>query len=254
MQGEVKEPGYTVTPGRGVGGAAGQLPQWAIALGGVMDSFIGGLGNIISTFASFKAILDPVSLIFQGMMQVLQPLVDQILKPLIGIFIIIGRVLGSILAPVFEALAFITDKLAQAFVWLYNKAIRPVGNFFIGMMNILYNAVVTVANAFIWIYNALRRKAKEIAYIPTRAIGAGALGEISLGDIYGAGETVMGETTAGLGSTTTIQRQPDIHVYITVQGSVYGAGGPEQVGEEMARALEKYAGIGGRIMIEEATF
>jgi hypothetical protein len=54
------------------------------------------------------------------------------------------------------------------------------------------------------------------------------------------------------GSRTTIEHQPDIYLYLTIEGSVYGAGGPKVVGEEMARALEAYAGIGGRIRIEGA--
>lgn len=209
-----------------------------------LEATIGGLMNFLNLFQSFQAVIQPLQLIFQGMMQVLQPLVDQILQPLIGIFIIIGRVLGMVLAPVFEALAMITDKLAQAFVWLYNKVIMPVGNLIISIFNIVANALIFFANLFL-------RKSKHIA---KRDISAGTLQEISLGDVYAAGETGMGGTTADLGSTTTIQRQPDIHIYINVQGSVYGAGGPEQVGEEMARALEKYAGIGGRILIEEATY
>jgi hypothetical protein len=49
-----------------------------------------------------------------------------------------------------------------------------------------------------------------------------------------------------------VQQAPDIYIYITVQGSVYGPGGLQQVGGELAEALKEFAGIGGRIHIQEA--
>ena len=73
------------------------------------------------------------------MMQVLSPLIDRILSPLIGILTIIGRTIGFILAPVFELLAVVTGYVGDAFVWLYNTVLRPVGNGFITIFNLLYN-------------------------------------------------------------------------------------------------------------------
>jgi len=58
--------------------------------------------------------------------------------------------------------------------------------------------------------------------------------------------------TGYTGSQTTVQQAPDIYIYITVQGSVYGPGGLQQVGGELAEALKEFAGIGGRIHIQEA--
>jgi predicted nucleic acid-binding Zn-ribbon protein len=65
---------------------------------------------------------------------------------------------------------------------------------------------------------------------------------------YGAGT----EGAENLGSQTTIQRAPDIYIYITVNGPVVGTAGISEVGKFLADCLQEYAGIGGRIHIEEA--
>ena len=211
--------------------------------------FIGMIGSFSTTLsmATGPAALLVIAVmaviqIFQGIMQVLQPLVDSILQPLIGILIIIGRVLGSILAPVFGALAVIVDKLAQGFVWLYNKVIMPIANGFIKVFNFLSNALITFANLFL-------RKSKHIA---KRDISAGTLQEISLGDVYAAGETGMGGTTANLGSTTTIQRQPDNYFHIYFQGPILGVSGIDEAAELIIAAIERHGDLGGKIHIEEA--
>jgi hypothetical protein len=41
-------------------------------------------------------------------------------------------------------------------------------------------------------------------------------------------------------------------VYLTIEGSVIGAGGPVQVGREMVGAIEAYLGTGARVRFLEA--
>ena len=75
---------------------------------------------------------------------------------------------------------------------------------------------------------------------------------VKIPEVAGGGGGGGGAGGGYTGSQTTIQRTPDIYVYLTVQGSVYGPGGLRQVGQEVASALQEFAGIGGRIHIEEA--
>jgi hypothetical protein len=44
--------------------------------------------------------------------------------------------------------------LGEAFVWLYNKVIRPVANFIILIGNHLYNAIASIINFVVGIINA----------------------------------------------------------------------------------------------------
>jgi hypothetical protein len=79
------------------------------------------------------------------------------------------------------------------------------------------------------------------------------LEKISMEGLEAAGEEAMTpEETEGVGSSTTIQRVPDIYIYQTFQGPIIGAGGMREFGEFTADALKEYAGIGGRIHIAEA--
>jgi hypothetical protein len=52
--------------------------------------------------------------------------------------------------------------------------------------------------------------------------------------------------TSFYGGNTTVQQQPDIYLYLTVQGNVIGAGGLVEVGELTARSITEYIGVGGK--------
>jgi len=110
-------------------------------------------------------------------------------------------------------------------------------------------------NGVIWILKQIGL-AKNAEYFEYTSRDPNALPEISYGDLLTAGGSAITDAGSSYGGTsgsrTTIEHQPDIYLYLTIEGSVYGAGGPKVVGEEMARALEAYAGIGGRIRIEGA--
>ena len=60
-----------------------------------------------------------------------------------------------------------------------------------------------------------------------------------------------GGGAGGIGSTTTIQRAPDIYLTIHIE-NIYGAGGAEQAGMDIARVLREHALAGGQIFIQEA--
>jgi hypothetical protein len=220
-------------------------------------TMVGEFSTMLSTAAgpAFLLVVAVLAVIeiFKGMMEVLKPLIDNILQPLAAMLQIIGRVIGAILAPGFEILGRVVELVGQVFIWLYNKVILPVGNFFIKMMNMLYNTVILVGNGFIQLYNLLVRKSKEKALMAGRDITAGTLGEISLGDIYPAGETGrVGGTTADLGSTTTIQRQPDNYFHIYFQSPILGVSGIDEAAELIIAAIERHGVLGGKIQIAEA--
>jgi len=226
------------------GPEAGEGPE------SVLKLFVDGLMESIEAMSSVVALFSPMKTIIQGVMDVLGSVIDEVLAPIIGILKVVGNVVGKLLVPVFKVLGLATEAIGKAFVWLYNNAIRPLGNF-------ILKVITTVGNFFIGAINAVIRALNKIPFVNIRTIAklnyeAMKLQAITYEGLVGAGtEGEPGEPGAP-GSTTSIQRAPDIYITINVDGSVYGAGGPLEVGEQMARALEEYAGIGGRIHIAEA--
>lgn len=213
-----------------------------------LGDFITQLGNAVKSFESVKAILDPVSVILQGAMDALQPLVDSILQPLLGGLRIIGGMLGSILAPVLEALIPIIQKVGELFVWLYNNILVPIGNALITVFNVLANAVTGVANLVIDIINLFGGKLSKLEY---RSLDQGYLGKIDYNALVAAGSSYTGGSSSSTGSSTSAQSY-NISIYQTVQGNVIGDGGMAELGKFCADAIGAYLGSGGSVAFLEA--
>jgi hypothetical protein len=213
---------------------------------------IQAVAEAFMSVASLAALFDPLKTILKAMMAVLEPVLNDLLKPLVGILAILGQTLGKILIPVFKLLAPVIELVAKAFVWFYNFAIVPVGNFIIWLVVTINNFIAKLVNGIIKLINKLpfvniKWRMAEMSYEEMK------LQKISTEDLESAGEEAMArEETEGVGSTTTIQRVPDIYIYQTFQGHIIGAGGMREFGEFTAEALQEYAGIGGRIHIAEA--
>lgn len=84
------------------------------------------LGGLADQFASLSAVLDPLSTIFGGMMEVLGPAIDGALKPVVTLMTQLGRVLGTALMPVIEFLADVVSWVVEKIVGLINGAIRAI--------------------------------------------------------------------------------------------------------------------------------
>ena len=235
------------TPYNAPGAGVGSTGAWT---GGIMDALgplISGFASLAGSIASVKAIMDPLAVIFQSAMQVLAPVVDNLLKPLVGILVILGRTIGAVLTPVLQLLAPVIEFVGNAFVWLYNNVIRPFGNTIIAFANVIYNIGVGIANFIDWLFNWSRN---QIAY---RSLDTGMLQAISMEDLNSAGADYLGSQTAsgGMGSTTTVQQVPDIYVTIYVQGNVIGEGGKASLGGELVDAIKAYLGTGAGVAFLE---
>jgi hypothetical protein len=198
-----------VTGGTDVGNMISGIP-----LGGA-----GVIGQLINSISSVNAILNPTQTILQGFMSVVGPLVDTILKPIVGILIIVGEWLGKVLAPILSALGPAIKFVGDAFVWLYNYVLLPFGNIVIALGNIIYNIVEWVASGF-----GLARKANYIA------VGSGMLTSLSSTDL-----SVAGSTSGSYGASSTsggsanYATQRDVIVNINIYGGEYiGEGGFRQ--------------------------
>ena len=231
--------------GGGGPGGGGPLTGLLSQLAPVINSAIGGLGSLsgvlqplIGSVLGLTASFNPIMLIvtavgwaLEGLMEVLGPLIEDVLTPLAGIFRIIGKIVGQMWAPVFEVLGPIIEAVGKVFVWLYNKVIRPVGNAMISIFNIAFNAVAAVANGFIWIYNLLRRKSKHLDYIEYRGLKEGHMGELTYEDVEQAGKATLGTTDTeryGAGASYTSGRTMNIQININTD-VLTGEGGFRQL-------------------------
>lgn len=102
--------------------------------------------GIFSQLASVGALLSPMSTILKSMMDVLGPIIDNLLAPLVGVLKVIGYTIASFLAPALEILRPIITAIASIFVWVYNNIVVPVHNFILLVFNKIYNAFASFLN------------------------------------------------------------------------------------------------------------
>jgi len=209
---------WTPAEDRSSGGSmlfGGGLAGLDDVLGPVIDSF----GSMLGSLGMVQAFLDPIGTILSGVMDILGPLIETLLTPLVGIFRILGQTLGRIIAPLFDALGPIIKYIAEAFVWFYNKVIRPIGNALIAIFNIVYNAIMAVVNGIIYAINKLLPKNKEISSVSYRSLSQGQLSEISVGSLSAAG-AASSTTTTGANASYTQARDITVNVSVTTSALV----------------------------------
>jgi hypothetical protein len=196
-------------------GAVEQVaPTWLEKLGAALSPIIDQLGGMFTSLSSVQAILSPLQTIFAAMMDVLGPLINTVLAPIVGILRVVGTTLGQMLAPIISTLGPIINALALGFVWLYNNAIVPFANAVITAGNWLYNGIVQVVNFLLgWLG----------VHMDTVALNNGALSTIDLASLSATGGTSYSGTT---GSSATYEKQRDItnNFYLNV-GQMVGDGG-----------------------------
>ena len=199
------------------------------ALSGI-GSFASALMSTVGSLSSVKAILDPMTTILSGVMEILTPIINKLLAPLQGILLIIGNVLGKMLAPILEALTPIIEVVSKAFVWLYNNAIRPFANMFIKAGNMFYNFITNLVNFFIGMINGVIRMLNNalgwagVSIRSLKSVGSkrglneGTLGTISYSDLVAKGTNAQGNvTTPSAGGAGNIQQARPINIQVYIK-------------------------------------
>jgi hypothetical protein len=199
---------------------------------GMIDPFF----SVIASLESVQAILNPVTTIFQAMMDVLGPLINTILAPIVGILRIIGTFLGTVLSPILTLFSPIITALATGFVWFYNNVMLPVGNAIIMVGNWMYNTVAKTVNTLLgWLG----------VHLATVSLSSGTLSELSLADLTSAGATSYSGTSGTSGSTASYTKQRDIYVYVTLNtAALVGSDGITEFALMIGREL-KASGVLG---------
>jgi len=123
-------------------------------LGG-LSGFMGTLGSVIGSFSMIQTIMDPIGVIMQGIMDVLAPIIEELLTPLIGILRIFGQLIGMFLAPALRMLTPVITFITKAFIFLYNYALVPVQNGFINLIENIANFFITIMRGIIGALNRI---------------------------------------------------------------------------------------------------
>lgn len=122
------------------------------AMLGPIGMFIEALVEAVMSLESVQKVLNVFDTILTPMMDVIEPFIDGILKPVIDLLETLGDTLGKLLAPVLAVTQVLTSLnpilkiieavlsvLGKAFEWLYMEVIYPVGNTIIDIVNGVIN-------------------------------------------------------------------------------------------------------------------
>ena len=205
---EVANIGY----GHGFEGETGPVAQVSSMFGSLLQA-IGPLIDMFMQLNSIRMILNPLQIIFQAILRTLQPIIDSLLKPLIGIFDIIGQTIGKMLAPLLLQLAPIIKLVSQAFIFIYNYALRPFGNAVIWLIVTIHNMIATVVNGVIRALNKIPFvnidwRMEKLNYDQL------SLQAISETDLNTSGSVAMQQqSTTGASATYTGVRDVTINIY-----------------------------------------
>jgi hypothetical protein len=232
----IRELAASGTTGRMIGsfGAAKESGESGIAA--VLGVFASALGGLISQFTSLQLLLDPVNTILQAMFDTLEPVINSLLAPLVGILTIIGNTLGQVLTPLLQVLAPVIQLVTDVFVWLYN------------------NAIVPVANGFIYLFTFLGALAKLIYYIVTFQWGKikgitwsadedSLLKPISASDVATAGTETIAATESDATSTYSTGRDITVNVVINTD-VITGEGGVRELALLINREITNAIALG----------
>lgn len=122
------------------------------AMLGPIGMFIEALVEAVMSLESVQKVLNVFDTILTPMMEVIEPFIDGILKPVIDLLETLGDTLGKLLAPILAVAQVLTSLnpvlkiieavlsvLGKAFEWLYMEVIYPVGNTIIDIVNGVIN-------------------------------------------------------------------------------------------------------------------
>jgi hypothetical protein len=222
------------------------LQQVLGRLSGAFGSIVGAIAPLVTSLKSVMALMNPLQTILSAAMQVLGPLIDKVLSPLVGILAVLGQTIGAILAPLLEALSPVIQAVAEGFAWMYNWAIRPFANLLITGFNHLNNAIAGLVNAMLAAWEAVTFwDSKKFTRMEKKDPQAGHLALMDLqtiqtaGTNYLAGEGAFGGAGGAQGAQYTQPRDIYVDVFIEPGAVLVGEGGMRELARTMRTEFER---------------
>lgn len=213
---EAKKPGMMASLVSALSSGSGTSEVGALvsgAAGGGLSAILGPLGAALGplgkSFSMITQILNPMQTIFAAMFEVLAPVVESLLAPLLGILKVLGMFLGNMLVPVFRMLEPVITLITEAFVWLYNYVLLPVGNGIMGLF-------VDIGNFFIGIMNGIIDALNHIPYVDINRVSnlqQADMQKINAEFVTNAGANTTGSNGSGGGATYSGAKDVYINFY-----------------------------------------
>lgn len=152
----------------------GQLGQ-VLAGANPLFMFIEALGKAILSIENVSKVLNFIDTIVSGIMQVIEPVVNTLLQPLVGFLTILGNIIGQVILPFLQMLEPIIFPLNDILLSLLN-ILNPIAALFVVIMSILkpllyiltpfLNIITVVVQALEWFaYKCIYPVAKYIAKV-----------------------------------------------------------------------------------------
>ena len=179
------------------------VQQVAGAAAGSLGGVAGGLASAAVSGGAMGVVLELVSYVFQGIANVLGPVLNNLLEPLVGILTIVGETIGKLLLPVLELLAPAFKFLANVFVTIYNYVIVPIANAVIWVFDSIYNAFAALYNGISWILRKISFGIIKIGTVEYRDYEDDKLHKIDISDLETAGESASGSGSSGSSASYT---------------------------------------------------
>jgi hypothetical protein len=222
------------------------------AEGTVANLFVqlaGSLGPIVTSFTSLNALLNPIQTILTAFVSTIGPTLNALLAPLVGILAIIGQTLGQLLIPVLNLLTPVIKVIADAFIWLYNYIIKPIGNSiyatFAVVINTLRNFGELVANIVNNIADPSKWKGGSWGTNWSDLYAHGPISDINTSSLVAASAAITGSGATPGASANYAQVRP-INVYVTVNTDVIAdsGGGFDVLVQMISRRMNQLAAAG----------
>lgn len=230
-------PGFLDRFSEKMGGLDGIFQKMGDSLGGVAGEIV----NATVSMGPMGLLMVGLQKVFDGMAEVVGPLLEEFLAPLVDILMLFGKVLGNSLAPWLQILIPIVEGLAKLFAWLYNKVYVPVFNLTMRIFNTIYNAFADFINAILWLIDQI--PFVDVGRVEKRSMDAGFISEI---DTSAAGRPRTSPASGGSGSSgggsgaVYTGSQPITQNFYNY-GNMVGEGGLEELAKIIAGYLNKQA-------------
>lgn len=158
----------------GAEGAGAAIPS-------IIAQAVTAFTSMILSIENVSKVLNPFKTIFEAVKVIIEPLLNNSLKPLVQIFTQFGTVLGQILTP-FIGLGKIVNALTYAVLtplmgvlnifggmleWVYNSAIVPLGNGIISVINLFIAGINGFIKGINWAFRWAGVHINTLEYIDT---------------------------------------------------------------------------------------
>jgi hypothetical protein len=213
-------------------------------IGAIFSGAAGAFMKLISSVESVSALLDPIGTILQAALDVLAPILNSLLAPLVGMLTIIGQTIGKVLTPILQLLEPVLLLLSYAFVFTYNYGILPFANALIWVANLLYNIMATVWNGIATAINFLLGwLGVHLQTLEARALNAGFLEAIDVNSLSAAGTSTI-NNSAGTSASYTSARPIYVNVEINTEVITGEGGGFRQLAIKMQNEIQDVLALG----------